>query len=175
MNFDDEDEYLNNTDELEETGSDNLLSDDDLRLPEDANPLVRLHAVRAWLKRQQAETKLALGVAALEIQEIEQAPETVPLRRRAQQEKQERIQRIQATFQSHQESLDAYEEASEWLEDCVNHTTVSERLLVEYYLQIEDVVRTALEDNSLQATPRIEALLNVQQRVERVAATYEED
>ena len=33
----------------EETGSDELLADDNLRLPERANVLVRVHAVRAWL------------------------------------------------------------------------------------------------------------------------------
>lgn len=32
-----------------EIGSDELLSDDNLRLPESANILVRIHALRAWL------------------------------------------------------------------------------------------------------------------------------
>ena len=43
-----------------EIGSDELLSDDDLRLPESANILVRTHAVRAWLVgARRARLKLA--------------------------------------------------------------------------------------------------------------------
>ena len=35
-----------------EIGSDELLSDDNLRLPESASTLVRTHAVQAWLTRR---------------------------------------------------------------------------------------------------------------------------
>ena len=47
----------------DETGSDELLSDENLRLPEGANILVRLHAVRAWLSRRRDETSIEVGEA----------------------------------------------------------------------------------------------------------------
>src|SRR5205085_11982805 len=66
--------YMNTDDELPdestETGSDELLSDDNLRLPESASPLVRLHALRAWLARRQKETTLEIGEAAPTLQHI---------------------------------------------------------------------------------------------------------
>ena len=47
-----------------EIGSDELLSDDDLHLPESANILVRTHAVRAWLARRREESAIEVGEAA---------------------------------------------------------------------------------------------------------------
>jgi hypothetical protein len=174
MDFDDErdDEPL---DDAEETGSDELLSDDNLRLPEDANALVRLHAVRAWFKRRQREIKLTMGETALDLQASQHSDDGAPLRRRAYQEQMERAQRLQSSFQQDQERLDAYVEAEAWLEDCVDHTTIGERLLVEYYLQLETEVQTDLQEHEQEETPRIKALLEILQRVERVAATYEQD
>ena len=66
-----------------EPGSDELLSDDNLRLPENANILVRLHAVRAWLSRRHDEATIEVGEAALALQELRQedAVELRPRRR----------------------------------------------------------------------------------------------
>ncbi len=63
MNFEDE-----SFDDTTEKGSDELLSDDNLRLPENANVLVRLHAIRAWLTRRQQETTIEMGENALALQ-----------------------------------------------------------------------------------------------------------
>lgn len=97
------------------------------------------------------------------------------MRRRAYQEQMERLQSAQNAFQSAQEYLVAYEEAENMLEECVNHTTVGERLLVEYYLEIDNLIQTSLQESNQEQTPRIEALFEVQSRIERVGATYEED
>ena len=71
------------SEETTETGSDELLSDDNLHLPEGANPLVRLHAVRAWLRRRQKMTNIETGEAALELQQLQQDESgTIRLRRR---------------------------------------------------------------------------------------------
>lgn len=176
MDFDDErnDDSIDDR-ETEETGSDDLLSDDNLRLPEDANTLVRLHAVRAWFKRRQREVKLTMGNTALELQDSQQSESGAPLRRRAYQEQMERVQQLQASFVQDQERLDAFTEAEVWLEDCVDHTTIGERLLVEYYLQLETEIQTEMQEHEQEETPRVQALLEVLQRVERVAATYEQD
>jgi hypothetical protein len=172
MDRDDE----NLEDQLELRGSDELLSDDSLRLPDDANPLVRLHAMRAWLTRRQKEATLAMGEAALALQDLQPADAAVPrLRRRERQEVTERIQNAQHTFEAAQEQRTTYEEAETLLEDCVNHTTVGERLLVEYYLALEDIVIQAMQERSTDNySPRIEALLDVQQRVERIGAPQED-
>ena len=53
-----------------EIGSDELLSDDNLRLPESASILVRIHAVRAWLARRYEETTIEVGEAALALQKM---------------------------------------------------------------------------------------------------------
>src|SRR3989475_13309229 len=81
MNFDDE---ISN--EPMGIGSDELLSDDNLRLPESANILVRTHAVRAWLTRRCKETALEIGEAALALQQtMMQEPQEPRLRRRERQ------------------------------------------------------------------------------------------
>ena len=66
----------------EEIGSDELLAADDLRLPADANILVRLHAMRAWLGRRYEESGLDVGGAALDVQEIARATEHLTRSRR---------------------------------------------------------------------------------------------
>src|SRR5689334_15189980 len=107
MNFDDDELIEESTD----TGSDELLSDDNLRLPEDANPLVRLHAVRAWLARRQKETEQQIGLAALDLQQLQQLDgETTRLRRREHQAHQARLDHALQTLQEAQQRLQTYEE-----------------------------------------------------------------
>jgi hypothetical protein len=161
----------------EETGSDELLSDENLRLPESANIVVRLHAVRAWLLRKHDEATIEVGEAALALQEIMQgdAVETRPRRRMHQIEEAQRFQRVQQELAEAQQRLSAYEEAQSILEDCVAHTS-GERVLVEYYLTLEELVlqnqeqMDQLEDHS----PWFDALSDVLHRVEHVG-TPDED
>jgi hypothetical protein len=159
-----------------ETGSDELLSEDSLRLPDAANPLVRLHAMRAWLTRKQKEATLEMGEAALELQQLQYEDSDAPrLRRREREERTQRVQQAQDSLQRAQAHLSAYEEAEATLEDCVNHLTVGERLLVEYYLILEDTIQTSIQDDQESASsPRIEALLDVQQRVERIGSPQDD-
>ena len=159
-----------------ETGSDELLSDDSLRLPDDANALVRLHAMRAWLKRRQKESTLEMGEAALVLEQLQYEDSEAPrLRRREREALLQRVQQVQDSLQRAQAHLNAYEEAEATLEDCVYHLTVGERLLVEYYLILEDTVQTSLEEDQESASsPRIEALLDVLQRVERIGSPQDD-
>lgn len=171
MNFDDE-----HIQEETETGSDELLSTDNLRLPDNANPLVRLHALRAWLVRHQKETRLDIGMIALDIQQLQQEGQSeTRLRRRELQARQDRLQSLQERFQSAQQLLEVYEEAERLLEDCVSHTTVGERLLVEYYLTIEGLVQEAMEESEGVQSPRLVGLGDVLHRIEQVGAPHEED
>src|SRR5436309_3031254 len=130
----------------DETGSDELLSDDNLRLPENANILVRLHAVRAWLSRRHDETSIEVGEAAIALQELRQedAVESRPRRRMRLGEDTQRFQRAQHALVAAQQRLSAYEEAQTILEDCVAHTS-GERVLVEYYLTLEELVLQSQE------------------------------
>jgi hypothetical protein len=164
-----------NSQEETETGSDELLSNDNLRLPDSANPLVRLHAMRAWLTRRQKETHLEMGTIALDLQQFQQEgqPEA-KLRRRELQARQDRSQALQERFQSTRQLLSVYEEAESLLEDCVNHTTVSERLLVEYYLTIEALAQEAVQEHSGEQSPRLVALSDVLHRIEQVGAPHED-
>src|SRR5947199_769942 len=97
----------------EEIGSDELLSDENLRLPESANILVRLHAVRAWLSRRHDEATIEVGEAALALQELmqEDAVEVKPRRRMHLEEDTQRFQRAQKALAAAQQRLSAYEEA----------------------------------------------------------------
>jgi hypothetical protein len=174
-----------------EAGSDELLSDEDLRLPESANILVRLHAVRAWLTRRQQEMTIEMGEAALELEEALAQPANVqeqgwmqsrPRRRdreRASQE--ERVQRLQQAMLAAQEQQSAYEEAQTLLEDYIAHTS-GERVLVEYYLALEDLVQAHLhtqqqagQPNQPELIPWLRAMLDVQDRIERVGTPNPED
>src|SRR5579864_3149000 len=171
MDFDDE--Y---SEDETEAGSDELLSDDNLRLPDSANPLVRLHAVRAWLARRQKEIHLEMGIIALDLQELQQeGQQEGRLRRRELQARQERLRAVQERFESTQQLLGVYEEAERLLEECVDHTTVSERLLVEYYLTIEELVEEEGREDEGEQSLRFGALSDVLQRVEQVGVTQEED
>jgi Fe2+ transport system protein B len=170
MDFDDD-----TPEEVTEVGSDELLSDDDLRLPEGANPLVRLHAVRSWLTRRQKLTNIEIGEAALELQHLQQDESgTSRLRRRELQARQEQMQHLQQKFRQAQQRLAMYEEAETLLQECVDHTTVGERLLVEYYLTLEEQVQNSLQAGESEASPRLQALQDVQHRVERVSVSGEE-
>ncbi len=170
MDFDD-----NLSQEETETGSDELLSNDNLRLPDNANPLVRLHAMRAWLTRRQKEIRLELGTIALNLQQLQQeAQPEARLRRRELQARQDRLQAVQERFPSTQQLLSVYEEAERLLEECVNHTTVSERLLVEYYLTIEALAQEAVQEHEGQQSPRLAALNDVLHRIEQVGAPHED-
>ena len=171
MDFDDE-----HPQEETEVGSDELLSDDNLRLPDSANPLVRLHAIRAWLTRRQKETYLEMGMLALDLQQLQiENQSEVRLRRRELQARQDHLHSLQERFQSTQQLLSTYEEAERLLEDCVNYTTVSERLLVEYYLTMEALVQEVMQEHEDEQSPRLTALSDVLHRIEQVGAPHEED
>jgi len=159
--------------EATETGSDELLSDDNLRLPGGANPLVRLHAIRAWLTRRQKVTNLEIGEAALELQQDDSG--TARVRRRELQARQGQMQSLQQRFQQAQQRLATYEEAETLLEECVDHTTVGERLLVEYYLTLEELVQDSLQAGESESSPRVQVLFDVQQRVERMSISEEDE
>src|SRR6266567_4588242 len=172
MDFDDNDI----SEEVTEAGSDELLSDDKLHLPAGANPLVRLHAVRAWLTRRQKVTNIEIGDAALEIQQLQQEESgTARLRRRELQARQEQMQQLQGRFQQAQQRLEIYEEAESLLQECVDHTTVGERLLVEYYLTLEELVQNSLQAGESESSPRLQVLLDIQHRVERVSVSEEDE
>ncbi len=162
----------------EEIGSDELLSDENLRLPESANILVRLHAVRAWLFRRHDEATMEVGEAALALQEAmqEEAVETRPRRRTHQIEAvQQQFQRAQKALAESQQRLSAYEEAQSILEDCIAHTS-GERVLVEYYLTLEDLVMQSQEkmDQTEDRSPWLDALSDVLHRIEHVGTSDEE-
>ncbi len=174
-NLNDDNDFL---DESTEIGSDELLSDDSLRLPDSANALVRLHAVRAWLTRRQVEMNIEIGEAALALQEAFQEPEQETRLRRRERENQlggmQRVQRAQQALEEAQQRLSMYEEAQELLEETVTHTTSGERALVEYYLALEDLMQSIVEapDYSRQ---RMLALADVQHRVEHVGTPNEDE
>jgi len=173
-NFHFSDDHESADDEL---GSDELLSDENLRLPESANILVRLHAVRAWLSRRHDEATIEVGEAALALQELMQgeAAQARPLRRIDQKEEMQRFQRVQQWLEEAQQRVSAYEEAQTILEDCVAHTS-GERVLVEYYLTLEELVLQSQEnvDQARQRTPWLDALSDVLRRVEHVGTPDEE-
>ncbi|HAG99018.1 MAG TPA: hypothetical protein DCL75_09220 [Ktedonobacter sp.] len=156
-----------------EIGSDELLSDDNLRLPESANILVRTHAVQAWLARRQEEHTLEVGEAALALQQVmTQEPQATRLRRRQRETLQLQIDKQQQRLAETQQRLEGYLEAQALLEDCITHTS-GERVLVEYYLALEDLVHNIIHDS--EAKPRLQALFDVQHRIEHVGAPNEED
>ena len=162
---------------IDEIGSDELLSNDNLRLPESANILVRLHAVRAWLSRRLDEATIEVGEAALALQEMmqEEAVETRPRRRSHQMEEAQRFQLAQQALAEAQQRLSAYEEAQSILEECVAHTS-GERVLVEYYLTLEELVLRSLEqlEQTEDHSSWLEAVSDVLHRIEHVGTSNEE-
>jgi hypothetical protein len=162
----------------DEIGSDELLSDENLRLPEGANILARLHAVRAWLIRRYDEAAIEVGEAALALQEMmqEQPVEGRPRRRPHQAEVvQLQFQHAQKALAESQQRLSGYEEAQSILEDCVAHTS-GERVLVEYYLTLEDLVLQSEDqvDQTEVRSPWLDALSDVLHRIEQVGTPEEE-
>lgn len=165
--------YSNDDDDLEnapqeEHGSDELLASDDLRLPEGASILVRLHALRAWLKRRQAEAELEVGLAVLDLQEAMRRTEseTRPRRRSEPDTQPDRL------LASTQQRLSAYNEADALLESCVAHITVGDRLLVEYYLSLEELIEASGGEVD---APWRTAMLDVLSRIEQVGAPAEDE
>src|SRR5437016_7119278 len=160
----------------EEVGSDELLADDDLRLPESANILVRLHAVRAWLARRREEAIIEVGEAALEFQQASApGPQETRLSRRERLGHEARLLDTQRVLAVAQQRLQAYEDAQALLEDCIAHTTSGERVLVEYYLTLEELVQDSIQASEDERTPRLRALADVQHRIERVGAPNEDE
>lgn len=156
----------------EEIGSDELLAADDLRLPAEANILVRLHAMRAWLGRRYTESGLEVGNAALNLQDVARAAEDFPRARRRAVEREALLQSAQRTLVAAQRHQNAYDEARELLEDYVAHTTIGDRLLVEYYLALEERLQAP---DSPTDTPWIEAMQDVLHRVEQVGTPGEDE
>lgn len=157
--------------EQEESGSDELLAADELRLPEGANTLVRLHALRAWLERRRTESAQQIGAAALAVQIAMSNPQIERRPRRRLAEHNAPLADAQAALFQARLRQSAYEEASTLLEECVTHTTTGERLLVEYYLSLEELVATGEESAQL---PWQEAIQDVFHRVEQVGSPGEE-
>ena len=172
MDIDDDDA----SDLSEEVGSDELLSNDNLRLPESANILVRLHAVRAWLARRREEAIIEVGDAALEFQQASApGPQVTRLSRRERGGHEARLLDTQRVLAAAQQRLQAYEDAQALLEDCIAHTTSGERVLVEYYLTLEELVQDSMRTSEEERTPWLRALADVQHRIERVGAPNEDE
>lgn len=171
MNFDDEIPI-----EGDESGSDELLSDDHLRLPDSANPLVRLHAVRAWLTRRQKEMTLEIGETALTWQALqeEMTQDSSRLRRREQQHLAEQLQKAEQAYQLAQAKLSTFEEAEQLLEECLSHTTSSERTLVEYYLTLDNLIQQDHSEEIAELNTRDQVFTEVQHRVEQVGTPQDD-
>lgn len=176
MNDEDNQQIEHDDAPAQQEGSDELLSDEALRLPESANILVRLHAVRAWLERQRLDASAAVGNAALALQQAAQPPsENNRPRRRLREGTSssffEQITRAQAQLQAAQETLSAFEEAQTWLEECIAHTN-GERVLVEYYLLIEQALLDRgyipSQDAPDQHNPWHDTMVAVLRRIEHV-------
>ena len=169
----------------EEVGSDELLADDDLRLPDSANILVRLHAVRAWLARRRDEA-VEVGEAALAMQqEMEASTDELRPRRRARQQLEaegspsaslNRSQKALSRVRETQEQLSAFEEAQVLLEECIAHTN-GERALVEYYLTLEQLLLdngySTQVETPTQHSPWYDAMTEVLHRIEHVGTPQE--
>src|ERR1700674_2041540 len=108
----------------EGSGRDELLSDDNLRLPDSANVLVRLHAVRAWLARRHDEVAIEAGTVALAMQQAmsDSASQSRPRRRAFQQAEVDASAMLAQQLADAQQRLGAIEEAQALLEDCIAHT-----------------------------------------------------
>jgi hypothetical protein len=84
----------------------------------------------------------------------------------------QRLQRAQQTLAAAQQCLGAYEEAQSILEDYVAHTS-GERVLVEYYLALEEL----LLQNQVhpgEHSPWSDALADTLHRIEHVGIAIEE-
>ncbi len=165
--------YSNNDEEFsaEEIGSDELLSADELSLPASANILVRLHALRSWLSRRYVETQQEVGMAALDVQEVSRDAADSQRPRRRHEQSNVLLQRAQHHLLQAQQRLSAYDEAQILLENCVAHTTAGERLLVEFYLSLEELVAASASST---ASSWSEVMATVLQHVEQLAMPGED-
>lgn len=171
--YDDDDNFS----PTEETGSDELLAADNLRLPADANILVRLHALRAWLTRRSTEGERDIGSAALDLQAVARTLDTQagvrPRRHSASSPQHDLIlQRAQQRLAEAQRRHHTYDEARELLEECVAHTTTGTRLLVEYYLALEERLNSPTSPTD---TPWVETIQSVLHRVEQLGIPGEDE
>jgi len=153
------------------SGSDDLLAADDLHLPEGANTLVRLHALRAWLEHRCTASELEIGTAVLALQTTMHDPGTHRRPRRQWEEANQSLLRAQVALSQAQLRQSAYHTARTLLEACVTHTTTAQRLLVEYYLSLEELAEAGSEaaDPPWQA-----AIQDVLHRVEQIGSPAEE-
>lgn len=173
---DDDNDIINSQTDETTPGSDELLSDDELRLPESAHMLVRVHAVQAWLSRRLREAALARGEAALALQAAATQAEAESgrvTRRRERERREEQLRRCQQVIAQEQTRIDTYEEARGLLQEYVDHAG-GERVLVEFYLALEALAEQETRAAAL-PSPRLSALAEVQHRVERVGISYETD
>jgi glucose-6-phosphate-specific signal transduction histidine kinase len=138
--------------------------------------LVRVHAVRAWLARRHEEAAFEAGMAGLTLQQAMSNPveETRP-RRRAPQSLDTTL--AQQQLSDARQRIDAFDGAQRLLEDCIAHTN-GERVLVEYYLAVEQLIIDngyALSGEApIQHTPGLDAMLEVMQRIEHVGTPQED-
>lgn len=162
---DEDDEYM--TEVL--IGNDDLLADEYVRLPAGSNILTRLRALQIWLVRRRDEAELAVGMAvhALQMEAQEAESESRPRRRLSQVD-------LPASprLSIMQQRLSAYEEAQTLLDSCITHTTVGERLLVEYYLSLEEMIQ---ETASSADSPWLSVMSDVLHRVSQVGTPVEEE
>ncbi len=158
-------------------GSDELLSDDELRLPESAHSLVRIHAVQAWLNRRLDEAARARGEAARALQAAAAQAEEESgrvTRRRERERREEQLRRCQQAIAQEQTHIDTYEEAQELLQEYIDHAG-GERVLVEFYLALEELAEQEARAVAEASSPRLHALAETLHRVESVGITYEAD
>ena len=174
---DDDNDIINPHTDDATPGSDELLSDDELRLPESAHSLVRIHAVQAWLNRRLAEAALVRGETALALQaaaaQLEEESGRVT-RRRERERREEQLRRCQQAIVQEQTRIDTYEEAQELLQEYIDHAG-SERVLVEFYLALEELAELEARAVNGASSPRLSALAETLHRVERVGIAYDAD
>ncbi len=175
MHFDDDELYSQENAESE-SGSDELLAADDLRLPDSASILVRLHALRAWLKRRTREAYMTLGEAALTLQQTMQQEPTARPRRRERQSNPDTKVLLQAqdALDIAQQQFAAYEDAQTLLTECIDHTTPGQRTLVEYYLMLDELIQNEETPVAHPDNARLHALQEVLHRVEHLGMPGEE-
>ena len=112
-------------------------------------------------------------------------PQELYARRRSRQLFTERRERAQQALTDAQERLSAYEEAQALLEDCIAHNN-GERVLVEYYLLLEEQVDTTIllsnkdridgqRDQPAHSQAWYSAIADVQHRVEHVGIQSQEE
>ena len=90
----------------------------------------------------------------------------------------DRVQQAQQEMEGAQQRLNTYEEAQTLLEETVSHVTAGERILVEYYLAIEQLLEESLNSidrNIEEQQARRDVLADVLHRIEHVGIPDEEE